>query len=370
MPEPLKAIYTETFLRNFAKKVHDAYSPFDIERFISNVMDDTWDDLKLKSRMRRIAVTLGKYLPKSYEEALNILFAIDESCTGFPYLFFPDFIEVFGLAAEHWELSMKALERFTMRSSSEFAVRPFLLNNPERMMCQMETWAKHPSEHVRRLASEGCRPRLPWSVALPVFKHDPTRVLSVLELLKKDSSLYVRKSVANNLNDISKDNPSIVIKKAYSWKGENAHTDWIMRRGCRTLIRKGNPEIMALFGYAPVKDEELLTTCASLIVTPNVLSIGERCELRYELCMRECKEMKIRIEYRIDFIKAGGKKSGKTFFLSDKTVLGGSCITGIRTHSWADLSTRRHYPGEHVITLLINGQGVACNVVKLSIFLI
>lgn len=365
MSEPLKAIYNEEFLRNFGDKVQAVYSPFDRERFIANVMDNRWNDLKLKERMRRIIVTLGRYLPDKYEEALNILFAIDESCIGFPYLFFPDFVEVYGQAEKDWDLSMKALERFTTKSSSEFAVRPFLLSNPDRMMCQMEAWAKHSNEHVRRLASEGCRPRLPWGVGLPLFKQDPTRVLSVLEMLREDSSLYVRKSVANNLNDISKDNPAIVIEKACRWKGVNPNTDWIIRHGCRTLIRKANPIIMELFGYEQAVGEESLTTDASLTAVPNTISIGESCELQYELYIRECKKMRIRIEYRIDFIKARGHKSGKSFLLSDKIVSGSTHITGTRMHSWSDLTTRRHYPGEHIITLLINGSEVACTTIKL-----
>lgn len=366
--EPLKAIYNEEFLRSFGERVRSVYSTFDRSGFIAAVMDDTWEELELKARMRRITVTLGTYLPAKYEEALNVMFAIDEVCIGFPYLFFPDFVEVYGQAEEHWELSMKALERFTSKSSSEFAVRPFLLQNPERMMCQMVAWAKHSDEHVRRLSSEGCRPRLPWGVSLPIFKQDPTPVLSVLELLKSDPSLYVRKSVANNLNDISKDNPSVVLKIACRWKGVNTHTDWIVRQGCRTLIRKADPETMALFEYAKSEDEAPLTTYASLSAHPQVLSIGENCELQYALSMKAGKPMRIRIEYRIDFIKANGRKSQKSFLLSDKTVLGGTHLTGVRTHSWSDLTTRRHYPGEHLITLLINGQEVAYTGIELNLF--
>ena len=254
---------------------------------------------------------------------------------------------------------MMALERFTQKSSSEFAIRSFLLSDPERVMRQMGIWSQHPNEHVRRLASEGCRPRLPWGVSLPIFKHDPTLVISVLDRLKADPSLYVRKSVANNLNDIAKDHPTVVLEAVRRWKGVCSHTDWIIRQGCRTLIRKADPEVMELFGYANPNDVSSLETCASLSVLPSKLGIGESCELKYELCIRERAPVHICIEFGIDFVKAKGNTSRKLFLLSDKTVSGGTRLTGTRTHNWSDLTTRRHYPGEHRIALLVNGHEVA-----------
>lgn len=366
MADPLKSMYDAPFLRQFGEKVHAVYEAFDIEAFMGSTMDDSWDQLKLKERIRRISETLGLYLPNKYEEALDVLYAIDETCVGFPYLFFPDFVELYGQKEEHWSLSMNALERFTSKSSAEFAVRVFLLRSPERMMSQMEEWAKNPSEHVRRLASEGCRPRLPWGQALTIFKNDPMPILPILELLKADPSLYVRKSVANNLNDIAKDHPSVVIDTARRWIGIDPHTDWIIRHGCRTLIRKANPEVLALFGYAESGENNALTTDANLSATPSVLSIGENCELRYELHIREGDPVHIRIEYGIDFVKARGNTSRKLFLLSDKTVPGGSHLTATRTHRWADLSTRRHYPGEHRITLTVNGSDIAHTVITLE----
>ncbi|MFR9708873.1 DNA alkylation repair protein [Paenibacillus sp. MB22_1] len=355
MADTLKSIYSEEFLREFGSKVKESYASFDMERFVADVMDETWDTLELKARMRQISLKLGALLPARFSEALDILYAIDETCVGFPYLFFPDFVEVYGKAESDWELAMQALERFTSKSSAEFAVRSFIERDPERMMRQMLAWAKHDNEHVRRLASEGCRPRLPWGQALPMFKRDPAPVLPILEQLKADPSLYVRKSVANNLNDIAKDHPDLVLEIARRWKGSHPHTDWIIRHGCRTLIRRGGPEVLELFGYATGEDSKPLATDASLVIEPNALRIGDSSELRYELTIRSGQPAKVRIEYGIDFVKAGGRTSRKLFLLSDRTVAGGSRLSGSRRHSWADLSTRRHYPGEHRIVLLVNG---------------
>ncbi|UQZ32618.1 hypothetical protein C2I18_03020 [Paenibacillus sp. PK3_47] len=360
MAEPLKAMYNKEFLHSFARKLRSVFPGFEQEAFVRVAMQEPWEELELKARMRRITETMGVFLPQRYEEALEILCAIDEQCVGFPYLIFPDFVEVFGQGEEHWELSMAALERFTVRSSAEFAVRPFLLRDPGRMMAQMQRWSGHSNEHVRRLASEGSRPRLPWGQAIPMFKQDPSPVLPVLEQLKADPSLYVRKSVANNLNDIAKDHPEVVISIAQRWKGKSELTDWIVRHGCRSLIRKADPQIMELFGYAAHQaDETPLVTEASILAEPDILQIGSSCELSYHLLIREGEPVRIRIEYGIDFVKSGGKTSRKLFLLSDKTVPGGSLLKGIRTHRWGDLTTRRHYPGEHRITLLVNGREAA-----------
>lgn len=359
MAEPLKAMYNRQFLHGLGTKLQAVYPVLDPGSFTAAAMKEPWEELELKARMRRITETLGACLPSRYEEAIDILYAIDKDCVGFPYLIFPDFVEVFGGREEHWELSMAALERFTPKSSAEFAVRPFMLRDPQRMMAQMLVWAEHPDEHVRRLASEGSRPRLPWGMALPVFKRDPSPLLPLLEKLKADTSLYVRKSVANNLNDIAKDHPGIVIETARRWKGDNADTDWIVRHGCRSLIRKADPEIMELFGYAPEESGAPLVTAAALSVEPDTLRIGDSCELAYALTVREGEPVRLRIEYGIDFVKSGGKTSRKLFLLSDRTVPGGSRLTGARTHRWADLTTRRHYPGGHAITLLVNGREAA-----------
>ena len=363
--ELLKNVYNESFLLEFGSKIQSVYSSFDTIKFIASVMDESWAKLSLKARMRRISQTMGDYLPGRYETALDILFAINDTCAGLPYLIFPDFVKTYGQAENQWALSMKALENFTQQSSSEFAIRSFISADPERAMQQMTVWAQHPNEHVRRLASEGCRPRLPWGEDLPIFKKDPGPVLSVLELLKADTALYVRKSVANNLNDIVKDNPEIVLETVRRWRGKNTDTDWIIRQGCRTLIKQANAEAMELFGYTKFTNESGFITDASLSAATSVIALGESCELQYSLKIRAGEAVHIRLGYGVDFVKARGKTSRKIFFLSDKTVSGGTHITGKRKHNWSDLTTRRHYSGDHRIVLLVNGQEVAHTVLKL-----
>ncbi|MDO3409553.1 DNA alkylation repair protein [Saccharibacillus sp. CPCC 101409] len=357
MPEPLKNIYTEAFLTGFAAKLRAVHPPFPAERFALLVMDDGWDRLELKGRIRRISQTLGVLLPGDFGEALRILQRLDATCMGFPYLFLPDFVETHGLTEADFDRSLDALERFTSGSSSEFAIRAFLLHSPERTLLRIKEWARSGSEHVRRLSSEGCRPRLPWGQSLPLFKRDPGPVVEILELLKADPSLYVRKSVANNLNDISKDHPALVAELARRWYGDNPSTDWIVRRGCRGLVRRSDPAVLALFGYAEHADaqDEPLVQSASLTVSPSSVSIGGQAELLYRIVLRDGEPRRIRIEYAVDFVKASGRASRKTFLLSDRIGNDGRAPAGKRVHKFADLTTRRHYAGPHRIVLLVNG---------------
>ncbi|WP_138754900.1 DNA alkylation repair protein [Paenibacillus sinopodophylli] len=363
MAEPLKAMYDGFFLERFAALVKTAWSPFDESRFVEHVRDGDWEQLELKARCRKITEALGTALPESYGDALAVLYQIDEKCTGLPYIFFSDFVEQYGMEPHNWELSLAAMMRFTERSTAEFAIRSFILHDPERMASVMLAWAEHPNEHVRRLASEGIRPRLPWAQALPQFKHDPSPIVPILERLKCDPSLYVRKSVANNLNDIAKDHPELVISLAEAWRGKDERTDWIVRHGCRTLIKQSVPEIMALFGYAKhggaEERNQPLVADASIIAAPSVIAIGGEVALSYHVRLREGDTAKLRIEYGIAFVKSSGKTSLKRFLLSDREYAGGAEAYSVRVHRFADLTTRKHYSGLHLVTLWVNGREVA-----------
>ena len=353
MPKPLKNRYNYESLQELALRIRAVYHTFQIDDFVNDIMDETWDELELKARMRQIAINLGRYLPTDYEQALGI---IDKVIAGYPVgfndytlMYFPDFVEVHGQDECHWNLSIAALERYTPSSSSEFAVRPFIINHEERMMQQMAAWAGHDNEHVRRLASEGCRPQLPWGQALAGFKKDPSPVLGILEQLKADPSLYVRKSVANNLNDISKTHPDLVVKTARDWHGKNKHTDWIVKHGCRTLLKKGNRDVLSIFGFA---DADCVNVDGFALGAASV-SIGEAMTFSFKIETK--KATKIRLEYGIDYVKANGKRNRKIFQIAELYLKENGKKTYTKTHSFADASTRKHYPGTHSIALIVSG---------------
>jgi 3-methyladenine DNA glycosylase AlkC len=358
--EPLKAMYNEAFLREFGAIVRSAYPDFDEDAFVRLALAAGWEVLELKGRMRRITESLGATLPEPYEQALDILEAIADECRGFPYLFFPDFVETFG--QYNWDRSVNALARFTPQSSSEFAVRPFIKLDQQRMLAQMQVWSRSDNEHIRRLASEGCRPRLPWADALPALKRDPSPIMPILEQLKDDPSEYVRRSVANNLNDISKDHPDRVLAIAQAWQGQSDRTDWIIRHACRGLLRAAHPEALALMGISPQPDIDV----AEWSVSPIVVPMGGDAEFRYALHVPDGPSRKLRLELAVSYPRTTGRYYRKIFKLSEKTVTGGTLVKGGRSVSFADLSTRRHYPGDHKLALVVNGQEVASSEVRLS----
>lgn len=350
MPDLLKNMFNHESLREIALAIQSVYPSFQVDEFLKTTMDETWDDLELKARVRKISMSLGKYLPVEYSEALVILNKVVEGCpSGFSGIFFPDFVEVYGQDEGNWDLSINALERYTSHSSSEFAVRPFIINHEERMMAQMYAWSKHENEHVRRLASEGCRPLLPWSQILTKYKKDPTPILPILEQLKTDPSLYVRKSVANNLNDISKTHPDLVAKLAKDWYGKNEYTNWIVKHGCRTLLKKGNRDVLAVFGYHDANSIDV----ADFILESASISLGEDITFSFNILTNEAT--KVRLEYGIDYVKANGKRNRKIFQISEISLNENEKKFYIKKHSFADLSTRKHYPGIHSITLIVNG---------------
>ncbi len=350
MSELMKNMYNHESVSDLAMAIQKVYKKFPVDDFLKSTMDETWDRLELKARMRKISTNLGIYLPSEYPEALHILDQVVAECSsGFFGILFPDFVEVYGQDESNWDLSISALERYTEYSSSEFAVRPFIINHEERMMAQMYAWSKHENKHVRRLASEGSRPQLPWGQALVKYKKDPTPVLPILEQLKNDSSLYVRKSVANNLNDISKTHPDLVVKLAKEWYGQSEYTDWIVKHGCRTLLKKGNRDVLGIFGYHNADDIDI----NDFMLSETAVSMGDDITISFTLVTKEAT--KVRLEYGVDFVKANGKRNRKIFQISEISLKENVQKTYIKKHSFADLTTRKHYPGIHSITLIVNG---------------
>jgi len=352
MPEPLKNYYNRAFLEGLAEDIKRVHDPFAADDFLEAVLDSTWESLELLNRFLRIAEKLREFLPADYPEALGV---IDKIVMNYgTWLdgsgwFFPLFVELYGQDPEHWDITMDALARYTVYASSESAVRPYIIIDEERMMAQMYAWSKHENEDVRRLASEGCRPQLPWTQSLPSFKKDPSPILPILEQLKDDPSPWVRRSVANNLNDISKTHPELVTQLAKEWHGQNKDLDWVVKHGCRTLLKKGNREVLTIFGYG----DATAVSVQSLAIGAPTIAIGEDNTFSFELSSN--KATKVRLEYGVDYVKATGKRSRKIFQLSEGSIKENETKRYTRKHSFKDVSVRKHHPGSHSITLIVNG---------------
>jgi 3-methyladenine DNA glycosylase AlkC len=346
MAKLLKNLYNKTYIDSLADEIKKVYKDFDKTAFVGYVFDETWDKKELKQRMRHISVNMGLYLPFSYKKNIEILKEVFKNIASGYYLenmVFQDFVEVYGL--DDFKVSMGALEVFTDESSSEFAIRQFILKYPKQSMAQMRKWAKSNSHHVRRLASEGCRPRLPWAMALEEFKKDPTEVLKVLEILKDDESAYVRKSVANSLNDISKDNPGLVKKTVKKWFNKKRKP--LLKHACRTLLKAADKEVLKLFGYT--KPENLLIK--EFKISKDV-KMGE--DLSFSFVIKQEKIQKLRLEYKMHFLRSNGTYSEKVFKISE---LESTCSEKKieKKHSFKTISTRKYYKGVQKISIIING---------------
>jgi 3-methyladenine DNA glycosylase AlkC len=347
MPEPLKNLYNETFLSSLARHLKPGCSEFSAQGFRKAVFDDSWGQKELKQRMNHISVMLHEHLTGDYREKIEILKPVSSHFRGLEHMVFPAFVEHYGLG--DFETSMSALEYFTANSSSEFAIRPFIKQSPGKTMRQMEAWAESPNHHVRRLASEGCRPRLPWAMALPVFKKDPRPVIKILNRLKGDESEYVRRSVANNLNDISKDNPEMVIDIARDWLGKKPEIDWVVKHACRSLLKQGEPQMMEIFGFEKPAHISILG-----FDVQDTVGIGGRLKFSFKLQTQKNKLGKLRIEYAIDFMKNNGQQKRKVFKISESDNPAQKKMVK-KEHSFKLISTRKYYPGAHGIAIIING---------------
>jgi 3-methyladenine DNA glycosylase AlkC len=346
MPELLKNVYTEEYLQQLALAIGQVQSSFARRVFVQQVLAAPWEALALKARMRKISQCLRAFLPEDYRHALTILQSVAPAFHGLPAMIFPDFVECFGL--DDYEASIAALAIFTEFSSSEFAIRPFIVRYPQTLN-QMQGWADSDNHHHRRLASEGCRPRLPWAMALPQFKKDPQAILPILEKLRADPSLYVRKSVANNLNDISKDHPQIVLDIAQRWLGQGAYSDWIVRHACRTLLKRSDAITLALFGFA---DAPLMSLqdfyCDQQVV------LGDT--LQFSLTLQTCGMQlgKLRVEYHLHFLRSRGDYGKKVFHWFEGEVLQPQkkLTKFLRLQP---LTTRRYCPGQQHLAAVVNG---------------
>jgi len=357
--EPFKNLYNDTFFNGLSKVLSKTIKDFDKKLFLKKIHDEAWEARGLKARMKHIAATLHHFMPSQFDRAVKLIYKTIDAIRNegnkgaLEYMFFPEYVEKYGL--DHFDTSMEAIEFITQFISCEFAIRPFIIRYPQKAMKQMLQWSKHESFHVRRLSCEGCRPRLPWAMALPALKKDPSPILPILENLKDDPAEFVRKSVANNLNDIAKDNTDVVLSIVKRWQGTSPRTDWIIKHGSRTLLRKANPHAMKIFGLA-VSDK--IAVDKLKIAGPSI-TIGSTLHFTFELTNKGDQPIKLRVEYGIDYVKSGGKANRKLFKITENTYQPHKRVLFKRAQSFRNLTTRKHYAGQHTLSIVINGQELA-----------
>lgn len=350
-PFLLKNLFDRTSVGAIGDAVGVALPGFDRSRFMDGVFDEGWDARELKQRMRHVTTVLHRLIPGDYRRQLDVLLtAAPHTPEGFPSLVYSDFVQTYGTG--DWDASVPALATFTRLGSAEFAIRPFIASDQDRTLARMLKWAADPDPAVRRLATEGCRPRLPWGMRLHALVADPTPILPILERLHSDPDESVRRSVANNLNDISRDHPQVVIDLLDSWDPRpGTDTYRLARHALRTLLKRGDPGALAVLGFKAGLSVEL----NALTLEPAAPNIGGSARLTFTITSTLPESQPVMVDYAVHYVKAGGSTSPKVFRLGSLEMQAGEPVTYSRKLSFRQMTTRVHRPGTHRIDVLANG---------------
>lgn len=365
MAEALKDQYGYEVIHWLAQQIRNVDAGFPAESFIQQAIVG-FDELELMPRGKHLAVVLSDYLPNDYPKAVDILVRsmgpklTDSRSFGmssFYYLPHSFYISEYGL--DYPEESMAAMYQLTQRFTAEFCIRPFLLKYPEFILAQLKDWLSDPSEHVRRLISEGTRPRLPWGIALKPFKQDPSAVLALLECLKDDSSLYVRRSVANNLNDIGKDNLALLCDTCSRWLEEadnsleeaDNNRRWLVNHALRSAIKRAEPQALAVLGYGPDIEVDIQV----VDISPQQAVQGDSLMLTFRVNNLKSEPQPLLVDCAIDYVKANGQTRAKVFKLKTVMLEAQQSQEFSKKVSLKNMSTRKHYSGHHSVRALLNG---------------
>jgi len=366
MPEPFKNWINQKLIQDMAFHFKRHWQAFD-EKAFTNTACDGLETLELKERTQRITESMKQYLPADFEQAAEIILKslgtplnpdlsgggiTDEGIAGWGIMAMVDYVGLYG--TEHFDTSMNLFKELTKRSSSEFGIRYFLLAFPEKTLAEMKKWAMDESLHVRRLASEGSRPRLPWGMRLPLYIEDPRPVIELLEILKDDETEYVRRSVANNLNDIAKDHPDLVADIAEKWlKKPDKNRKRMVKHACRTLIKNGHEKTLQVLGYGKAHIEE-----AGIAISNKDVLFGTALEFQLSLSSKVSHDQDLMIDYAIHHQKANGSTTPKVFKWKITSLKSGKTLKLSKKHAFKPITTRVYYPGLHKLEVLVNGASV------------
>jgi 3-methyladenine DNA glycosylase AlkC len=369
--QSLKSSYGIEVAQRIGRQLNHAWGPFNVDGFI-RLVTPGYETLEFMGRARHIAAAMRRFLPDDFEQAADIveasLGAANPTTEGWGIGVFdyaPHGYWVVAHALEHasqtqgqakpspqvFDRAMRFQHALTQRFTAEFSVRAFIEADTGRALKHLEQWVHDPSPHVRRLVSEGLRPRLPWAGQLKVIVDNHEPILKLLGELRDDPSDYVRRSVANHLNDIGKDAPEVLLGTARAWTagGATVIRQALIKHALRSLIKQGHPEALELVGYQATPG--LSVSRASF--NPDRLKIGETVAIEAEL--NAPAGSRCLIDLRVFYLKANGSHSLKVFKWAERVTPETGVIQLKRRLSFEQRSTRIHYPGAHHIELLVNG---------------
>jgi 3-methyladenine DNA glycosylase AlkC len=358
--EPLKHFFSRRLVGELASSLSKADPAFPARAFVRDACAGL-EDLELMDRGRHIARVLAEHLPQDYPRAIEVLLrslgpehAGDEllgvGMAPFRYLPHTLFVAQHGL--DHFDLSMRAQIELTKRFSAEASVRPYIARDPERAWRFFGAWAKDRNPHVRRLVSEGTRLRLPWAPRVAWLDQHPERVLELLEKLKDDPASLVRRSVANNLNDLGKVHPELLARTARAWlKGAPAERRALVEHALRSAVKRGEPQALRILGYG--KKASVAVEGASF--SPARVKIGGHAAVSFEVRSTSTRSQELLVDLVVHFVKASGKTAAKVFKLKRLTLAPRSTAVLRAKISLAVHTTRVPRPGRHTVDASVNG---------------
>ncbi len=355
----LREVFNPLLVNELAGNIRRVWVEFEAEDFVQAVVPRL-PELSFGDRSSLIADSLRRFLPQAYETAVGILIAAlppepaGDSLSGFDgFIIMPQCLFVSRYGLDHFEVSINALYEMTKRFTAEGDIRPFIQKYPVKTIAFLHEITQDESPFARRLASEGTRPRLPLAPRLPAFQQDPMPVIALLEKLKEDPNLMVRRSVANNLNDISKDNADIVVETLERWqKLDTPEMDWIISHALRTILKQGHPGALRLQGYDP----QARVVVSDLQLSSHEIKVGETLRFSFKVTSLEERPCALMIDTVIHYMKANGRQKAKVFKAAKKRVAPGESITIAKTRSFKLINTRPYYAGQHALEIQINGR--------------
>ena len=361
MAEPLKSFFSVTLVRSLAADIVRVWPSFPSQAFIRDGTAGI-EKLELLDRGKLIARALGAYLPQDYGEAIDILLRslgpehdTDELAgVGMaPFSYLPHVLFVAERGLDDFDLSMHAQYELTKRFTAEFSVRAFIAKDPERTFAVLLGWTTDANAHVRRLVSEGTRLRLPWARRVAWLDANPERILELLELLKDNPSTSVRRSVANNLNDLGKVHSQQLIATCAAWlESASAERRALVAHALRSAVKRGDFDALRLLGYG----EKSYVSVEDVRFEPSRVKIGGRVSMTFVLRSEARKSQNLLIDLAVRFVKANGRAVPKVFKLKKANLPPGGQLELRKTVSMAAHSTRTPYPGTHVVDVVVNGR--------------
>lgn len=353
----------------------------DVNRF-ARTASEGLAELELKARVAHVADALVQLLPVHFDQAVRRVDGLleldlqlelepgDDRNTGSGQLVGWDLWPVVAwvplVGRDHHDEALELLARLTGRASAEFAIRPFIDDNPAGVLERLEDWALHGDEHVRRLVSEGTRPKLPWAPKLQVSASNPGYAVGLLDQLVGDPSEYVRRSVSNHLNDLCRVDPTLALEVAQRWNERARQAEqagdtqaaerlrWVIRRGLRTLVKAGDPAAMRLLGHDPDVALE-----AELHIESQIVQFGAALEFTLRLRSSADTPQRLVIDYAIHHVRANGSRGRKVFKWTTVELVPGEQVELLRRHPIVAITTRKYYSGEHLVEAQVNGRVVA-----------